>query len=91
MLQGNDVVVGKLDFYECEKLFNKVKFASIHQIPIRVERQGNLAVEVERQELIIAASVESPKDYKNLRKYTHVMRKTHEGRHFAVLMSNSSE
>lgn len=92
MLQGNDVVVGKSDFYESElKLFQKVKFESIKQIPIRVERQGNLAVEVGRQELVVAASAESPKDYKSHRKYSHVMRKTSEGWRFTVLMSNNSE
>lgn len=55
MLQGNDIVAGKSDFYESElKLFRNVKFASIQQIPIRIERQGNLAVEVGRQELVPA-------------------------------------
>jgi ketosteroid isomerase-like protein len=92
MLQGNNVVVGKSDFYQCElKLFQKVKFASIEQIPIRVERQGNLAVEVGKQELVIAASAESHKDYKSHRKYCHIMRKSNEGWRFAVLMSNNSE
>ena len=92
MLQGNDVVVGKTDFYQCESnLLKKVKFTSIEQIPIRVERQGNLAIEVGRQQLVIAASAESPKDYKSHRKYCHVMRKTDEGWRFAVLMSNNSE
>ncbi|NDJ18545.1 hypothetical protein [Myxacorys almedinensis] len=39
MLQGNDVVVGKSNFYKSElKLFRKVKFESIKQIPIRIER-----------------------------------------------------
>jgi FMN-dependent NADH-azoreductase len=92
MLQGNDVVVGKSDFYESElKLFSTVKFESIQQIPIRVERQGNLAVEVGRQELVVAASAASSKDYKSHRKYSHVMRKTRDGWRFAVLMSNNSE
>ncbi|NJK46956.1 nuclear transport factor 2 family protein [Candidatus Gracilibacteria bacterium] len=92
MLQGNDVVIGKSDFYECEsKLFHKVQFESIEQIPIRIERQGNLAIEVGHQKLVIAASLESPKDYKSHRKYCHVMRKTSEGWCFAILMSNNSE
>jgi ketosteroid isomerase-like protein len=92
MLQGNDVVAGKSDFYQCESnLFQKVKFKSIKQIPIRIERQGNLAVEVGRQELVTAASLESLKNYRSHRKYSHVMRKTNEGWRFAVLMSNNSE
>lgn len=92
MLQGNDVVVGKSDFYETElKLFSNVKFESIKQIPMRVERQGDLAVEVGRQELVVAASAESPKDYRSHRKYSHVLRKTSDGWRFSVLMSNNSE
>jgi ketosteroid isomerase-like protein len=92
MLQGNDVVAGKSDFYESElKLFSNVKFESIKQIPIRIERQGNLAVEVGRQEIAVAASAESSKNYKSDRKYSHILRKTSEGWRFAVLMSNNSE
>lgn len=92
MLQGNDIVAGKLAFYEAEsKLFRKVKFESIEQMPIRIERQGDLAVEVGRQKLVVAASAESPKDYKSDRKYSHVLRKTSDGWRFAVLMSNNSE
>lgn len=92
MLQGNDVVVGQADLYESElRLFNKIKFESIHQIPIRIERQGDLAVEVGRQALVVAESAQFPKDYKSHRKYTHIMRKIKEGWRFAVLMSNNSE
>jgi ketosteroid isomerase-like protein len=92
MLQGNDVVVGKSDFYKCElNLLQSIKFTSMQQIPLRIERQGNLAVEVGRQELVTADSTESPKNYKNHRKYIHVLRKTDEGWRFAVLMSNNSE
>lgn len=92
MLQGNDVVAGKSAFYEAEsKLFRKVKFESIEQMPIRIERQGDLAVEVGRQKLVVAASAEFPKDYKSDRKYSHILRKTSDGWRFAVLMSNNSE
>jgi uncharacterized protein (TIGR02246 family) len=91
MLQGNDVVVGKENFYKCEsKLFQKIHFELIVQIPIRVERQGNLAIEVGGKELAVTAS-DSPKDYKSRRKYSHVMRKIDRGWRFAVLMSNNSE
>jgi ketosteroid isomerase-like protein len=92
MLQGNDIVVGKPKFHECESnLFLKVKFESIEQTPMRIERQGDLAVEVGRQELVITASAESHKDYKSHRKYSHVMRKTNEGWRFTVLMSSNNE
>lgn len=89
MLQGKDVVAGKSAFYEIElKLFRKVKFESNKQIPIRIERQGDLAVEVGRQELVVAASIESSKDYKSDRKYSHVLRKTSEGWRFALCASH---
>uniref|UniRef100_A0A832H2I1 Nuclear transport factor 2 family protein n=1 Tax=Oscillatoriales cyanobacterium SpSt-402 TaxID=2282168 RepID=A0A832H2I1_9CYAN len=92
MLQGNNTVLGKTDFYQCElNLFQKVKFGSIKQTPIRVERQGNLAVEVGFQELVLNPSAELSENYKSQRKYCHVLRKTHEGWCFAVLMSNNSE
>jgi ketosteroid isomerase-like protein len=42
-------------------------------------------------DICTAASAESPKDYSNHRKYSHVMRKTNEGWRFAVLMSNNNE
>ncbi|MGL4881350.1 MAG: hypothetical protein ACRC8K_09820 [Waterburya sp.] len=72
-------------------LFQKIKFESIKQTPIRIERQDKLAVEIGRQELVTAASLESPQDYPRYRQYCHVMRKTAQGWRFAILMSNSSE
>ena len=91
MLQGYDVVAGRQQFLECETtLFRSTTFASIRQYPIRVERQGELAVETGRQEVMVAAGSASLEAFKAQRKYTHMLRKTPEGWRFAVLMSNNS-
>ena len=91
MLQGYDVVAGLRQFIERESaLFRSTQFDSIRQIPLRVERQADLAVEVGRQEIVVASGSSPLKDFKTQRKYTHVLRKTPEGWRFAVLMSNNS-
>ena len=56
LLQGYDVVAGRQQFIERESaLFQSTQFDSIRQIPIRVERQGDLAIEVGRQEIVVAS------------------------------------
>ncbi len=91
MLQGYDAVAGRQQFLECETdLFRTTTFDSIQQMPFRVERWGDLVVEVGRQEVVTSAGSASLEAFKSWRKYTHVLRKTHEGWRFAVLMSNNS-
>ncbi|HPU57039.1 MAG TPA: NAD(P)H-dependent oxidoreductase [Verrucomicrobiota bacterium] len=92
MLQGFDAVAGRQAFIECEsRLFRETKFESMRQIPLRVERHGNVAVEVGRQEITAASgSAAQAEAFKARRKYSHVLRKTPEGWRFAVLMSNNS-
>jgi len=91
MLQGHDAVAGRANFLECERnLFRTTKFESMRQVPLRVERQGNLAVESGRQEVVTAAGSQQSESFKARRKYTHVLRKTSSGWRFAVLMSNNS-
>lgn len=91
MLQGRDVVSGRAQFLECEtQLFRTTKFEAMQQIPLRVERQGNLAVESGRQELATVTGSAQAESFKARRKYTHVLRKTAAGWRFAVLMSNNS-
>lgn len=92
MLQGFDVVAGRQAFIECEsRLFQTTKFEAMRQLPVRVERHGNLAVEVGRQEVTIASgSAAQAEAFEARRKYTHVLRKTSDGWRFAVLMSNNS-
>lgn len=62
----------------------------MRQIPLRVERQDDLAVESGRQELATATGSAQTESFKARRKYTHVLRKTAAGWRFAVLMSNNS-
>lgn len=91
MLQGFDVASGREQFLDCERrLFQTTKFNELRQIPLRVERQGNLAVESGRQESSTAAGSAPSEFFKSKRKYTHVLRKTAAGWRFAVLMSNNS-
>ncbi len=91
MLQGYDVVSGRQQFLKCESaLFRSTTFDSIRQMPIRVERLGDLAVEIGRQEVMVAADSASLEAFKAQRKYTHVLRKTPKGWRFAVLISNNS-
>jgi len=91
MLQGRDVVSGRAQFLECEtQLFRTTKFEVMQQIPVRVERQGDLAVESGRQELATAPGSAQMESFKARRKYMHVLRKTAAGWRFAVLMSNNS-
>jgi ketosteroid isomerase-like protein len=92
MLQGFDVVVGLQAFIECEsRLFQETRFEAMRQVPLRVERHGNLAVEVGRQEITAASdSAVRTESFKAKRKYCHVLRRTSDGWRFAVLMSNNS-
>jgi FMN-dependent NADH-azoreductase len=92
MLQGHDVVAGRSAFVECEtRLLETTKFEAMRQIPLRVERRGDLAVEVGRQEVVAACGSAQAEQFKARRKYTHVLRRTAEGWRFAVLMSSNSD
>ena len=89
MLQGRDLVQGREAFEECEReLLSKMHFSEMKQFPIQVERHGQLAVEIGRQEMATASGEDE--SFKARRKYTHVLRKTKAGWRFAVLMSNNS-
>ena len=91
MLQGREAVWGLGPFLECEAgLFRTTRFTEMRQIPQRIERQGQLAVEIGRQEVLTAAGAAMADSFQARRKYTHVLRKTAAGWRFAVLMSNNS-
>jgi ketosteroid isomerase-like protein len=86
MLPGRDIVAGRAQFMAYQSvIFSGTKFVGMKKHPIRVERSGDLVVEVGRQELAAQAGTFAPQQ-----KYTHVMRKTPAGWRFAVLMSNNS-
>lgn len=92
MLQGREMVVGREAFLRCESdLLKTTRFAMLRQIPLRVERDGVLALETGCQESEIEGASTESANYRARRKYTHVLRKTAEGWRFAILMSNNSE
>ena len=91
MLQGCDVMNGRDAFLECEQsLFASTRFRSIRQLPSRVERDGLMVVETGESEVELDGVSPEAANYRTLRKYTHVLRKTAAGWRFAVLMSNNS-
>ncbi len=92
MLQGREMARGRAAFLECETaLFRAARFRSIRQKPLRIEREGALAVETGASEVELEGVSSESADYRARRKYTHVLRKTLEGWRFAVLMSNNSQ
>jgi FMN-dependent NADH-azoreductase len=92
MFPGRDVVTGRTRFLEAQRNLRNgsAKILSMRKTPLRVERAGNLAIEIGRQELVVAPSENSKPTYPPQQKYTHIFRKTPAGWRFAVLMSNSS-
>lgn len=90
MVPAHDIVSGRERFLACEtELFRRGRFASFVKTPERIERSGDLAVEVGRQE-ILSTQGDGGGVFSARQKYTHVFRKTPQGWRFSVLMSNSS-
>lgn len=86
MLTGHDLVARRDPFIAFQKrLFQNAAFPGMRKLPYRVERSGDLAVEVGRQEIAAGTGA-----FATRQKYTHVMRKTADGWRFCVLMSNNS-
>jgi len=92
LIPSCDMVSGIEDFLKVEKiLFSKAIFEKFIKHPVRIERNGDLAVEVGRQEVVMKNQHDNQGVFTSSQKYTHVYRKTANGWRFAVLMSNSSE
>ncbi len=90
MFPGRDVVSGHSEFIAAQAgLRRGAKILEMRKLPIRIERSGDIAVEVGRQELTTVS--EGARAFPPRQKYTHVFRKTSQGWRFAVLMSNSCE
>jgi FMN-dependent NADH-azoreductase len=87
-----DVVAGRSAFIACEQeLFRAPRaFNTVRKYPLRVERSGDLAVEIGRHELCAIAKNSTTERVLAKRKYLHVMRKTPAGWRFAVLTSNQT-
>ncbi len=92
MLQGRGMVIGREDFRRCEAdLLRRTRFTALRQMPVRIEREGSLAVETGTQDSVVEGASAESANYLAQRKYTHVLRKTANGWRFAVLMSNNSQ
>lgn len=87
MLPGRDVVGGRRPLRKFQsRLFRETKFNGRRKAPLRVERAGDLAVQVGRHEVATKTGA-----FAGRQKNTHVVRRTPEGGRmpFAVLMSNN--
>ncbi|WP_428609730.1 NAD(P)H-dependent oxidoreductase [Sedimenticola sp.] len=92
LIPNRDVISGKSEFLQTEEaLFRSSKFVSFRKTPIRVERSGELAVEVGCQEVRMQNKEQSGGVFSARQKYTHMFRLTDQGWRFALLMSNPSE
>ncbi len=92
LIPGRDLISGRDAFLDAERaLFARASFASFEKHPLRVERAGDIAVEIGRQEATTDLQNDARGVYSARQKYTHVLHRTPAGWRFAVLMSNSSE
>ncbi|MDX3774006.1 NAD(P)H-dependent oxidoreductase [Chromatiaceae bacterium AAb-1] len=91
LIPARDLVSGKNAFLQAEEaLFRSAKFVNFRKIPLSVERSGNLAIEVGRQEAQMQHQDQSEGVFSANQKYMHVFRHTCQGWRFALLMSNAS-
>ncbi len=92
LIPGNDLISGRDAFLDAERaLFARASFSSFDKYPLRVERQGELAVEIGRQQATTDLAGDTAGVFSAQQKYTHILRRTPVGWRFAVLMSNPSE
>lgn len=92
MIPGHDMIIGRTEFYQAEeKLFNHSSFSSFKKYPTSIERQGNIAIEFGRQEVIMNNTSNNTGVFSAKQKYMHVFRLTKQGWQYASLMSNPSE
>lgn len=90
MIPGRDIVSGRDAFLACEEeLLAGAPVTKFEKHPIRVERHGDLVVEIGRQR--VAAEGAGEEAFRPAQKYTHVFRRTAQGWRFALLMSNSCQ
>src|SRR5690606_21926297 len=93
MVPGHDIVSGKEAFIEAElKLFQKARFEKFTKMPVKVERQGDFAVETGRQDVVMKTKGAAQEGvFAAKQKYLHIYRLTSDGWRYAVLMSNQVE
>lgn len=92
LIPGKDLISGRDAFLDAERaLFARASFSSFEKYPLRLEREGGMAVEIGRQEATTDLQNGAGGVYSARQKYTHILRRTAAGWRFAVLMSNPNE
>jgi FMN-dependent NADH-azoreductase len=87
-----DVISGIESFLKTEQtVFSNIKFDNFIKHPLKVERSGNIAIEIGRQKVQMKNTNDNKGVFSSIQKYTHVFRKTDNGWRLAILMSNQSE
>jgi uncharacterized protein (TIGR02246 family) len=92
MIPGQDIIYGRTQFLQTEQaLFNSNSFCSFKKKPESIERHGDIAIELGRQEITMTNSTSNNGVFSSKQKYMHVFRLTQLGWRYASLMSNPSE
>lgn len=92
LIPAKDLVYGRDAFLQIERaLFKNAKFDTFRKMPVCVQRSGDLAVEVGRQEVTMKSQDHSGGVFSSHQKYTHIFRLTDNGWRISLLMSNPSE
>ena len=92
LIPGRDVISGRESFLDAERaLFARASFSSFEKYPLSVERDGETAVEIGRQEATTGLPSSVGGVFSARQKYVHILRRTPAGWRFAVLMSNPCE
>ncbi|MCG8462997.1 MAG: SgcJ/EcaC family oxidoreductase [Holophagales bacterium] len=92
LIPGKDLISGRDAFLDAERaLFARACFSRFEKLPLRVEREGEMAVEIGRQEATTNLENGAGGVFSARQKYTHILRRTPAGWRFAVLMSNPCE
>ncbi|MCE2030286.1 NAD(P)H-dependent oxidoreductase [Sessilibacter corallicola] len=92
LIPSHDPISGINAFVKAEQeLFENTVFSRFIKFPIRIEKSGNLAVEVGTQEVLVEGPLNAQGVFASRQKYSHVYKKTSEGWRYSVLMSNQCE
>jgi len=92
MIPGHNIITGKQKLLDIErKLFNEISFTSFEKYPTKIERNGDVAVEIGVQKIKTSNALAKSGILASEQKYMHVFKLTPEGWRFSSLMSNSNE
>ncbi|MBN4050112.1 nuclear transport factor 2 family protein [Nitrospira defluvii] len=92
MIPGHDIVSGRAQFLAAENaLFENATFSKFTKYPEKIERSGDMVVEIGRQEVSMKKSTDKDGVFSARQKYIHIFRLSAVGWRYAVLMSNHCE